>query len=138
MKYLNKGSKLVMLLSCIQCIDCFDMRTIECSLFCIQCIDCFDMSAIECSLFCIQYIDCFDIPWKLVYFVHNVSTASTCVPLNVVYFVSTSSTCFNSINIYRIWLESPGSQHSKTFFGLKIRSILRKLWAETCVSTVST
>ena len=26
------------------CIDCFDMRTIECSLFSTQCIDCFDMN----------------------------------------------------------------------------------------------
>ena len=74
------------------CIDCID---IPWNLFCTQCIDYFDMRTIECSLFCIQCIDCFDIPWNLVYFVHNVSTASTCMLLNVVYFaynVSTAST----------------------------------------------
>ena len=32
-------------------------------------------------------IDCIDIPWNLVYFVHNVSTASTCVLLNVVFIL---------------------------------------------------
>ena len=30
-----------------------------------------------------------------------------------------------------VWLESPKSQLSKTFFGLKIRLLLRKLWAKT-------
>ena len=43
-----------------------------------------------------------------------------------------------------VWLNSPESQLSKTFCGLKIHSILRKLWAGMCgcvltvVSTVST
>ena len=32
------------------------------------------------------------IPLNVVYFVHNVSTASTCIPLNVVYFVHNVST----------------------------------------------
>ena len=64
-------------------------RNMESSLFCTQCIDCFDMRAIECSLFCIQCFDCFDIPWNLVYFVHNVSTASTCMLLNVVFILHT-------------------------------------------------
>ena len=33
---------------------------------------------------------------------------------------------------WMLWLKRPGSQLSKTFFGLKIRWILRKLWAKTC------
>ena len=33
-----------------------------------------------------------------------------------------------------LWLESRKSQLSKTFFGLKIRWILRKLWAKTCLN----
>ena len=129
-------------LFCTQCIDFFDMRAIECSLFCIQCIDCLDIPwnlvyfvhnvstastcvllnvvfilhtmyrllrhTMESSLFCTQCIDCFDmcaIECSF-YFAYNVSTASTCVPLNVVYFVhnvSTASTCFDCFDIYRIW-----------------------------------
>ena len=32
-----------------------------------------------------------------------------------------------------IWLKSPQSQLSKTFYGLKIHQVLRKLWARMCV-----
>ena len=34
--------------------------------------------------------------------------------------------------VLMVWLKSPESQLSKTFCGLKIRSILRKLWAGMC------
>ena len=40
-------------------------------------------------------IDCIDIPWNLVYFVHNVSTASTCVLLNVVFICIQCIDCFD-------------------------------------------
>ena len=43
--------------------------------------------------------------------------------------VSTVSTCIVLI----VWLKSPDSQLSKTFCGLKIRWLLRKLWARMCV-----
>ena len=42
--------------------------------------------------------------------------------------VSTVSTYIGMM----VWLKSPQSQLSKTFCGLKIHWILRKLWAETC------
>ena len=42
--------------------------------------------------------------------------------------VSTVSTYI----VLMVWLKSPQSQLSKTFCGLKIGWILRKLWAETC------
>ena len=54
--------------------------------------------------------------------------------------VSTVSTYI----VLMVWLKSPESQLSKTFCGLKIHWILRKLWAGMCgcvlrvVSTVST
>ena len=54
--------------------------------------------------------------------------------------VSTVSTCI----VLMVWLKSPESQLSKTFCGLKIHWILRKLWAGMCgcvltvVLTVST
>ena len=34
--------------------------------------------------------------------------------------------------VLMVWLKSPGSQLFKTFCGLKIRWILRKLWAGMC------
>ena len=109
-------------LICTQCIDCFDMRAIECSLFCIQCIDCFDMRTIECSLFCIQCIDCFDIPWNLVYFVHNVSTAST---------------CFDCFDIYRVWLESPGSQAFQNFIRIEnLLNIKKVMGRNMCIDCI--
>ena len=37
-----------------------------------------------------------------------------------------------------VWLESPKSQLSKTFCGLKIHWILRKLWVKMCVSSFDT
>ena len=40
-----------------------------------------------------------------------------------------------TVSIYKVlmvWLKSPQSQHSKTFCGLKIGWILRKLWAGMC------
>ena len=42
--------------------------------------------------------------------------------------VSTVSTCI----VLMVWLKSPESQLSKTFCGLKIYRILRKLWAGMC------
>ena len=37
-----------------------------------------------------------------------------------------------------VWLESPKSQLSKTFCGLKISWILRKLWVKMCVCSFDT
>ena len=34
--------------------------------------------------------------------------------------------------VLMVWLKSPESQLSKTFCGLKIHRILRKLWPEMC------
>ena len=42
--------------------------------------------------------------------------------------VSTVSTC----KVLMVWLKYPESQLSKTFCGLKICSILRKLWTGMC------
>ena len=45
----------------------------------------------------------------------------------------------STVSTYIVGLKSPQSQLSKTFCGLKISGILKKLWAEMCfVSTAST
>ena len=88
----------------------------------------------------------------------------SCSPVWEGSFVKRSSSCINSVDIdsiecirdpclvltvstyivLMVWLKSPQCQLSKTFFGLKISWILRKLWAGMCecvltvVSRVST
>ena len=60
--------------------------------------------------------------------VNSVDITNTLLHWNVM-------TCIDSIDIYRIWciLRKPWFLAFQNFFGLKIRWILRKLWAETCV-----
>ena len=53
----------------------------------------------------------------------------------VMLFMSETSEIIIIFNIHKIWWKSPKSELSKTFFWLKIRWRLRKLWAKMSLTT---